>query len=137
LLDSEGRARFLARARDQLAAGGRLSAAITERFDLYDGRGRDAAGLPSADVTERAGTVFVSQPTAVRRVAGGFLLERRRERLSPDGARLVELNRERLHRLSAKQLESEAVAVGLRPSGRTRIQATDDHVGSVVVMLDG
>jgi hypothetical protein len=56
--------------------------------------------------------------------------------LSPDGTRLVEHHQERLDHLTARDLEREGLAAGLRPAGRAYIPATEDHVGSVVVMLD-
>ena len=71
----------------------------------------------------------------VRADPDGFVLERRRETISAAGERTVELDRVRLDRLSASQLEREAKAAGLRPDGRAVIPATDDYVGSSVVML--
>lgn len=132
----DARASFLRCAARHLRRGGRLAVAITERFDLYDGRGRDGSMLPPPDVQESAGTVYVSQPTAVRAQGTAVVLDRRREILSADGARLVELHQERLDRLTARRLEREGEAAGLRPAGRAHIPATEDHVGSVVVMLD-
>ena len=40
-------------------------------------------------------------------------------------------------RSSAGELEAEARAAGLTPAGRAEIAATEDHVGSRVVMLSG
>ena len=137
LLDAAGRSSFLRRATEHLRAAGRLAAAITERFELYDGRGRDAGRLPGPDANQVEGTLYLSQPTAVRRDGDGILLERRREMLRSDGTRLVELHRERLHSLTAEALQDEGEAAGLRPAGREEIPANPDHVGSVVVMLDG
>jgi SAM-dependent methyltransferase len=137
LLGARGRAGLLRCAAEHLAAGGRLAAAITEHFDLYDAAGGQAGMLPEADVLEAQGTVYVSQPTAVTRTADGFVLERRRETLARGADRAVELHRDRLDSLSAIQLEREGAEAGLRPAGRTEIAATSDHVGSVVVMLDG
>lgn len=131
-----GRARFLGCASSHLSPGGRLAVAISERFELYDGRQHDAARLPWPDVQERSGTVYVSQPTAVRREGEAFVLERRREALSAGGERTVEVHQDRLSRLDALALEREAAAFGLRAGGRVEIPATEDHVGSLVVMLD-
>jgi hypothetical protein len=41
----------------------------------------------------------------------------------------------RLDRVSASTIESEARALGLQPQPRLQIAATDEHVGSVVVVL--
>lgn len=136
LLGTRGRARFLGCAVEHLRPGGRLAAAITEQFDLYDESPEDPARLPTPDVQEAGGTVYVSQPTAVRVTRGAFVLERRREILPADGSRSVELHQDRIDSLTAAQLEREGDAVGLHPAGRTEIPATSDHVGSVVVMLD-
>lgn len=136
LLDGAGRDRLLRRAAAHLRSPGRLAAAITEEFDLYDEDTGDAGRLPTPDVTEISGTVYVSQATAVRRSAESFILERRRETLSADGGRVVESHQERLYALSAGQLQVEAERAGLRPAGRSEIPANSEHVGSVVVMLD-
>ena len=136
LLRPRGRARFLACAVDHLQDGGRLAAAVTEDFDLYDERAEDAHRLPAPDVHDDAGTIYVSQATAVRQIEDAFILQRRREVIPRQGTRLVEMHQDTIDSLTARQLEREASAVGLRPAGRTEIGATSDHVGSVVVMLD-
>jgi SAM-dependent methyltransferase len=136
LLGPGGRAGFLRCAAEHLRPGGRLAAAITEEFDLYDGTDGDAGRLPDPDVQELEGTVYISQPTAVRQTGVAVILERRRETLGPDGRRLVQVHTERLHPLSSGQLEREAVQAGFRPSERGEIPSTSDHVGSVVVVLD-
>lgn len=135
LLGETGHRRLLRCAAAHLAAGGRLAAAITEHFELYDAAD-DAGLLPEADVLEAGGTVYVSQPTAVSQAEDGYILERRRESLTPDAQRVIELHRERLDSLTAVELERSAVEAGLRPAGRTEIAPTSDHVGSVVVILD-
>jgi SAM-dependent methyltransferase len=136
LLRPRGRTRFLACAVENLRAGGRLAVAITEHFDLYDERAEDAHRLPTPEVHDNAGTIYISQATAVRQVGDMFILQRRREVIPADGARLVEMHQDRIDSLTADQLELEASAVGLRATGRTEVGATSDHVGSVVVMLD-
>ncbi len=133
---SVGRARFLACAAAHLEPGGRLAVAITERFELYDGRRGNQTALPPPDVQERSGTVYISQPTAVRRLSQAFALDRRRETLAADGERTLELHQDLLDELSAERLEREAKSAGLHAAGRVQIPATDDHVGSLVVMLD-
>lgn len=135
LLGGAGRADLLGCAVEHLPAGGRLAAAITEHFDLYDAAGPDSV-LPDADVLETDGTVYVSQPTAVIQAEDGVILERRRETLAANVQRTVELHRERLDALTAAELEQDGIEAGLRPAGRTEIAPTSDHVGSVVVMLD-
>lgn len=135
LLGAAGRGPLLSSAAAHLAAGGRLAAAITEHFELYDAA-EQASLLPEADVLDAGGTVYISQPTAVSQVDGAVILERRRETLAEDTPRAVELHRERLDSLTAAQLERAGIDAGLHPAGRIEIAPTSDHVGSVVVMLD-
>jgi hypothetical protein len=47
----------------------------------------------------------------------------------------VEQDRIRLDRLDADTLEREGEAAGLRPASRMEIEATDEYVGSTVVMF--
>jgi SAM-dependent methyltransferase len=131
-----GRARFLACAAAHLAPGGRLAVAISEHFEFYDASRGEGALLPPPDVRERSGTVYISQPTAVRQVDGAIVLERRRERLLGHRTRTVEHHQDRLDPLTGGMLEREARAAGLHSAGRVEIGATGDHVGSLVVMLD-
>jgi len=79
--------------------------------------------------------VYSSQPTAVRADSAGFVLERRRERVSADGQLVVSHDAIRLDRLDPAQLEQEAARAGLTPAGRSSIAATVDYVGSAVVVL--
>lgn len=130
-----GRARFLERARLHLAGEGLLAVAISEQLDVYDVDQGHPAPLP--DIRELDGVVYSSQPTAVREDERGFVLERRRETVDTRGHRTVERDSIRLDPLTAGELEREAAVAGLSASGRTEIQATADHVGSVVVMLRG
>jgi SAM-dependent methyltransferase len=129
----EGRTRCLQCARAHLNPGGILAIAIVETVECYE----ELEGVPGPlpDMLERDGVVYFSQPTAVRAGPDVFVLERRRERVSADGARSVEDNVIRLDALSAGQLESEAAAVGLTAHERIEIPASADHVGSLVVVL--
>lgn len=130
-----GRRQFLRSARGALRPGGRLAAAIVTEVEAF--APLPGLPLPLADVCEREGVVFWSQPTAVRPEAEHFLLERRREIVGPGGERSAEANLIRLDRLTAAQLEREAGAAGWRPAGRERIEASGEYVGSEVVILDG
>ncbi len=132
---SRGRAGFWRCARQHLAPGGMLAAAIADELDPFD----VAAGAPALlpDVCERDGIVYSSLPTAVRADGDGFVLEREREIVARDGTLSRESDRIRLDDVSADQLEAEAQAAGLNKVGRAEIAATDDHVGSRVVMFGG
>lgn len=138
LLDgAASRAEFLACAVRHLEPGATLALALTEQFDLYDSSARQPGkvGLPPPDVRDVSGTLFRSQPTAVRLEGESVVLERRREQLRADRSRLVESDRLTLDLISPERLESEGGAVGLRAGDRVDVPPTPDHVGSVVVML--
>jgi SAM-dependent methyltransferase len=128
-----GRGAFLRCALAHLNPGALLAIAITETFEFFEVRDGIPALLP--DLRELDGVVYASHPTAVRAERDGFVLERRREMITTSGQRTVEYDAVHLTRLTALELEREAAAVGLTPAGRTPIPASDDYVGSSVVML--
>jgi SAM-dependent methyltransferase len=132
---SQGRQRFLARAALHLRSAGAVAVAITETLERYSAE--EGMPLPIPDIRELDGVVYSSQPTAIREERDGFILERRRETISPAGDRRAEQDMVRLDRLIASELEQEARSAGLAPIGRTPVAATRDHVGSMVVMLGG
>ncbi len=130
---ADGRTAFLGRAARALSPEGVLAVAIAPMLDLFEVVDGGPAPLP--DIREIDGVVYASQPTAVRADPEGFVLERRRERITVSGDRSVDQNEIRLDRLTVPELEAEAVAAGLRPAGRAEIAATADYVGSEVVIL--
>lgn len=128
-----GRRAFLRCARSHLCDRGVLAVAIAcklECFELSDG---EPGPLP--DIGERDGSVYCSQPTAVRREGETFVLARRRETVSPAGERTSIEDLIRLDRLTIGRLQAEAVEVGLRFAGVRSIAPTFEHVGGEVVML--
>jgi SAM-dependent methyltransferase len=131
---AEGRGRFLARARQHLSEGAVLAVALTDDLELFEVPAGGASPLP--DVCERDGVVYSSRPIAVRADGRAIELERRREIVTAGGHLTAEVNLIRLDRLDAAGLEREAATAGLRAAGRAMIPPTNDHVGSVVVMLD-
>ena len=130
---AEGRAAFLRCAHRHLAPGGVLAVAIAEVLDLYEVV--DGMAMPMPDVREYDGTVYSSQPTAVRVDKAGFVLERRRETVTPAGERTVEDDMIRLDRLTARGFEREGRAAGFTPAERVHIPETQEYSGSVVVIL--
>jgi SAM-dependent methyltransferase len=128
-----GRAQFLECARMHLEPGRLLAVALAEELECFEVLEGGPGPLP--DVTEIDGVVYCSRPTAVRRDGDGFVLERQRETVSPDGALDSERNLIHLDSLDAATLEREAAAAGFTAAGRAEIGATDDYVGSTVVML--
>jgi SAM-dependent methyltransferase len=129
----DGRIGFLRCAAAHLAAGGMLAIAVSptlEEFEVHDG------GIgPTPDMCEIDGVVYASHPTAVRAADGDYLLERQREIVRAGGERSVTENAIRLSRLGVLQLSREAALVGLRGAGHATIPATEEYVGSTVVML--
>jgi SAM-dependent methyltransferase len=128
-----GRRRFLRCARRHLLDDALLAIAISEDLEVYELL--DGVPGPYPDICERDGIVYSSQPTAVRLEGDGFVLERRREIVTPQGERTVEDDSIRLDRLSAAELEREARTAGLSPAGRTEVAETEDYTGSTVVMF--
>lgn len=129
----DARASFLECAAFHLAPGGVLAVAIADDLELFEVADGGAGPLP--DVRETDGVVYSSRPTAVRDDGDGFVLERRRETVTAAGEHVVEQDRIRLDRLDADTLEREGEAAGLRPASRMEIEATDEYVGSTVVMF--
>lgn len=87
------------------------------------------------DVREHAGWAYSSMPLGAIREGDSLLLERLRQTVDPDGHLEESHNTVRLRMLSAADLELEGRAAGLSPAGRRRIEATNAHVGSTVVLL--
>jgi hypothetical protein len=130
---ASGRRAFLQCAHQHLAPGGMLAAALADGLELFEA----GPGMPTPlpDMCELDGVVYSSVPVAVRDDGDGFVLERRRETVRSDGARTCDHNSIRLDRLSTDELEREAAAVGLRPLPRRRVAASEEYVGSEVVIV--
>ena len=130
---SEGRAQFLRTAKRHLRDGGIVAIAISEALELFEVA--DGAIAPLPDICELEGVVYASHPTAVRADHDGFVLERRRETVTPEGARSVAQDLIRLDRLSGEELGQEAAEVGLTTVETRIVAPTSDHVGSQVVIV--
>ena len=133
----EGHLSFLRCARRHLAGGGLLAIAVAaaedfEEFEWHDG---DPAPLP--DIAELDGSAYFSQPTAVRRIGDAFILERRREVVDASGVRTSAADRIALDVVTVEELQVAAAQCGLRPLGVRTIGATDEHIGSEVVIFGG
>jgi hypothetical protein len=129
-----GRASFLECAVYHLETPGVLAIAIADDLELFDVSDGTTPG-PLPDVVEHDGIVYSSRPIAVRADGDGFELERRRETVTADGQLSTEQDLIHLDRVDADTLEAEAAAAGLRAASRLEIAATEDYVGSTVVML--
>ncbi len=131
---AEGRASFLECAVYHLESPGVLAIAIADDLELFDVTDGTVPG-PLPDVVEHDGVVYSSRPVAVRTDGDGFELERRRETVTADGRLSTEQDLIHLDRVDPDTLEAEAQAAGLRAASRMEIAATEDYVGSTVVML--
>jgi SAM-dependent methyltransferase len=127
-----GRAGLLSCAHGHLAPGGVLAAALADPLDGFE---ETTAEPPLPDIAESAGWIYSSQPVAVRPRGDDTEIHRRRQTVSPDGVREESADVVRLDRLTPADLEREAGDAGFTPLPRRLISATQEHVGSTVVML--
>jgi SAM-dependent methyltransferase len=141
-----GRAGFLRCARAALLPGGLLACAILDGVEPFDRASGEPGPEPETALID--GSLYASLPTRVAVRRRSIVIERERRILAPAGseerrehvaagARL--LHREssviELDRLSPRTLRREAIAAGLHAEPLREIPATDDHVGSTVVVL--
>jgi SAM-dependent methyltransferase len=137
LLGGSGeRVAFMRRARAHLRPGGLLACAIVGELEPFDCAAGDRG--PSAEKARLEGSLYVSRAVRVRVCTGSIVIERER-RVFAGGPQAEQTASERdvieLARVSPAQLEEEAVEAGLTPGPSRSIPATEDHVGSAVVML--
>jgi SAM-dependent methyltransferase len=133
LLDGEaGRAALLAGIREHLTPDGVAAIAIVEDVEPF---GAEEAAHLAPDMKDHGGTVYASRPVGVTLEAGRIALDRVREIVGPGGERRVSTDRTVLDVLDADGLEDEGRAAGLRVLPAREIVATEEHVGSRVVMF--
>jgi SAM-dependent methyltransferase len=138
LAGAAGRLAFLRRARAHLSPGGLLACAIVTEIEPFDCAAGDLG--PSPEIASADGSHYVSRATRVQLSRRSIRIERERSVL-PSGRALAAAQpaRERdvveLDRVSASQLRREGREAGLRWVGTRSIGATEEHAGSVVVML--
>jgi SAM-dependent methyltransferase len=126
-----GRTAVLAAAAAALDEGGLFAAALS---DVSGALAPEDAAPPLPDLGEYDGWVYSSQPLDVRPAPGGVAVERLRQRVSPAGELSEERHTQRLDALTVEQLEREAARHGLTALERRPVEATADHVGSMVVV---
>ncbi|MCW2953318.1 MAG: Methyltransferase type 12 [Conexibacter sp.] len=131
---ADGRGAFLRQAAHHLRPGALFACALADALEGFDA---EHTQPPLPDIVEEDGWVYASQPVAVRIEADGAVIERIRQAVAPDGRRSAEGDAIRLDRLDATMLEREGAAAGLTPAGRRRIEPTEEHVGSEVVLFHG
>ncbi len=128
----EERIRCLGCVARHLAPGGRAAVAIVEGLVPAP----DEGPPPLPDAREVDGWVYSSLPL-VTAFDGELIVARRlRQTVSPDGELSEDLDEVALWSLSASQLEEEARAAGLDPVGREEVAASDDHIGSTVILFE-
>jgi SAM-dependent methyltransferase len=131
---ADGRARFLTRAREHLAAGGLLAVALADALECFD---EEHDQPPPPDMREVGGVVYASRPVRVRDLGDRAAIDRVRDVVEADGTHTTLDNVVELDRLEPEELEDEAVAFGFRAEPPRRIPQTIEYVGSTVVMLRG
>jgi SAM-dependent methyltransferase len=127
-----GRAAFLRRALAHLEPGGLLAVAIADPLDSFDA---DFDGLPRPDEAEHDGTRYTSQALAVADEGEQAAIHRVRQITRADGSFEESDNVIRLDRVEPERLEAEAAAAGLRVHPPRLIPATDEYIGSTVVVV--
>ncbi len=135
LLRPQGRLGFLRSARAHVAGGGLVAIALVDALETFD----DADGLllPPPDQVTLDGTLYSSQPVALRDHGETVAVERIRQIVTADRQRSTSGDILHLDRVAIGQVEAEAEAAGLRVLPRRLIAETEEHVGTTVVMLRG
>ena len=129
----DGRAALLASAALHLRRGALLAVALADPFEGIPG---DEVLPPLPDVREEDGWIYSSMPVAVRDEDAATAIDRLRQTVSPDGELSEAMFTIRLDRVDAADFEDEARRAGFRVLPRRAVAATEDYVGSAVVMLE-
>ena len=130
---ADGRGGLLRCAREHLVPGGLFAAAIADALEGFDSSTPDVLPLP--DMGEYEGWIFSSQPVAVREHGDRVAIERIRQTVAPDGTMDATDDVVELDRVDAGRLATEGEAAGFAAEPGRCIDATDEHVGSEVVIL--
>lgn len=138
---AEQRTAFLRCARAHVREGGAIALAILGELDTFD----CASGVigPAAERAYVDGLLYLSRAIRVSETAELVEIERERRVLLPESAqagaaakeRGPEIDLIRLDRVSASSLLREGAEAGLHAERTREIEATDEHVGSSVVVL--
>ncbi len=130
-----GHRAFLEHAAAHLAPGGVVAVAVAAADDFEEFEWHDGDSAPIPDIAELGTCAYFSQPTAVRRQADTFVLERRREVVDGTGARTSSEDRIVLDIVSVQGLQEAGQRAGLHPVEIIEIAPTLEHIGSQVVVL--
>jgi SAM-dependent methyltransferase len=135
LLGAPGRLGFLRCARAHVAPGGHVAIALVDALESFDDD--DRVLLPAPDELTLDGTLYSSQPVALRDHGETVSVERIRQIVTADGRRSASGDVLHLDRVAIEQVEAEGRAAGLRVLPNRVIAETEEHVGTRVVMLRG
>lgn len=127
-----GRQGVLTAVANHLDAGGTFAAAV-----LAEPLPRSGPTEALPDVREIDGWVHSSLPLEVRVESERIEIVRLRQLVAPDGEMSEELDVTIVDRLTGGVLEREAAAAGLEIEASEMVPETDEHVGSVVLMMKG
>jgi SAM-dependent methyltransferase len=137
---AEQRIAFLRCAREHVRPGATIALAILGELDTFDCTSGTIG--PAAERAYADGLLYLSRAIRVSETEDLVEIERER-RVMPQEKdaqaamqeRGPEIDLIKLDRVSAASLEREAFEAGLRAETALEISATDEHVGSSVVML--
>ncbi|MDP2710549.1 MAG: class I SAM-dependent methyltransferase [Solirubrobacteraceae bacterium] len=134
LLRPAGRLGFLRGARAHVAPGGLVAIALVDVLDTFDD---EHVLLPLPDQLVVDGALYSSQPVALRDHGATVAIERIRQVVTADGKRSASDDILHLDRVTLHEVEAEGRAAGLTPLPARIVDATEEHVGTSVVMLRG
>lgn len=131
----EDRSSFLRCARAHVSEGGLLAIALADALDGVDAEHTEP---PMPDIREVDGYMYASRPVRVEVEAErGVAIERLREVVAPDGTRVQSSDTVWLEQLGPAELERDGLTAGFSVRPRCHVPATDEYVGSQVVMFGG
>ena len=134
LLRPAGRLGFLRCARAHVVEGGLVAIALADALECFDA---EHVLLPLPDRLVVDGTLYSSQPVALRDHGDTVAIERIRETVTADGRRSASDDILHLDRVTVAGIEAEGRAAGLTPMLARILPPTEEHVGTTVVMLRG
>jgi SAM-dependent methyltransferase len=134
LLRPPGRLGFLRCARAHVREGGLVAVALVDALETFDD---ERVLLPLPDQLVVDGTLYSSQPVALRDHGTTVTIERIRQIVTAGGRRSASDDILHLDRVAVEQVEQEGRDAGLQVLPGRLIGQTEEHVGTSVVMLRG
>jgi hypothetical protein len=134
LLRPPGRLGFLRCARTHVREDGLVAVALVDALETFDD---ERVLLPLPDQLVVDGTLYSSQPVALRDHGTTVTIERIRQIVTAGGRRSASDDILHLDRVAVEQVEQEGRDAGLQVLPGRLIGQTEEHVGTSVVMLRG